>query len=94
MEIRKGERWRCLNPACQSEILVIASSKVVNGRNPRCCMSERNLGDRVKQSGKRQKPAVFLRKSYEEALCSPGNENDSIDGGDEAWFWAPYHPVS
>ena len=36
MEIRKGERWRCLNPACQSEILVIASSEVVNGRNPRC----------------------------------------------------------
>jgi hypothetical protein len=36
MEIRKGERWRCQNPACQSEISVIASSEVVNGKNPRC----------------------------------------------------------
>jgi hypothetical protein len=36
MEIRKGERWLCQNLACQSEILVTASSEVVNGENPRC----------------------------------------------------------
>ncbi len=36
MEIREGERWRCQNPVCQSEILVTASSKGVNGKNPRC----------------------------------------------------------
>ncbi len=36
MEIRKGERWRCQNPACRSEILVTASSEVVDGKNPRC----------------------------------------------------------
>jgi len=36
MDIRKGERWRCQNPVCQSEILVTASSEVMDGRNPRC----------------------------------------------------------
>ena len=36
MEIRKGERWRCQNRICQAEILVLASSELPEGTNPRC----------------------------------------------------------
>ena len=36
MEIRKGERWRCQNEICQAEILVLASSELPEGINPRC----------------------------------------------------------
>ena len=36
MEIRKGERWRCQNEICQAEILVLASSELLEGINPRC----------------------------------------------------------
>jgi hypothetical protein len=34
--IRKEERWRCQNPSCTSEILVMSSSEVEGGTNPRC----------------------------------------------------------
>lgn len=36
MRLRKGERWVCQNPACGSEVLVVASSEMLEGRNP-CC---------------------------------------------------------
>jgi hypothetical protein len=36
MAIRKEERWRCQNPSCKSEILVMSSSEVESGTNPRC----------------------------------------------------------
>ncbi len=36
MEIRKGERWRCQSRICQAEILVLASSELQDGTNPRC----------------------------------------------------------
>jgi hypothetical protein len=36
VEIRKGERWRCQNRICQAEILVLASSELPEGTNPRC----------------------------------------------------------
>ena len=36
MAIRKGERWRCQNRACESEILVLASSEVQGAANPQC----------------------------------------------------------
>lgn len=36
MELRKGDRWHCLNQACRSEILVLASSDAWDGTNPRC----------------------------------------------------------
>ena len=36
MELQKGERWRCQNHACKSEILVLASSGVPSDSNPRC----------------------------------------------------------
>jgi len=34
--MRKEERWRCQNPFCSSEILVMSSSEVEGGTNPRC----------------------------------------------------------
>lgn len=36
MAIRKEERWRCQNPFCAGEILVMSSSEVEGGTNPRC----------------------------------------------------------
>jgi len=40
VDIRKGERWRCQNPECRSEILVSTSSRVQGGSNPRCSCGE------------------------------------------------------
>lgn len=40
MEIQKGERWRCQNPVCGSEILVTISSRARGGSNPRCSCGE------------------------------------------------------
>jgi hypothetical protein len=34
--IRKGEQWNCINPACNGEVFVIASSEWEGGVNPRC----------------------------------------------------------
>jgi hypothetical protein len=34
--IRKEERWRCQNPFCAGEILVMSSSELEGGTNPRC----------------------------------------------------------
>ena len=34
--IRKGEQWNCINPACNGEVFVIASSELEGGVNPRC----------------------------------------------------------
>jgi len=36
VEMRKGEQWRCQNRICQAEILVLASSELPEGTNPRC----------------------------------------------------------
>ncbi len=40
MDIRKGQRWRCQNPKCRSEIFVSASSRVQGGSNLRCSCGE------------------------------------------------------
>src|SRR4029077_14451591 len=40
LQIRKGERWRCQNRACRSEILVTISSRMQGGSNPRCSCGE------------------------------------------------------
>jgi hypothetical protein len=34
--IQKGEQWHCINPACNGEVLVTASSELEGGVNPRC----------------------------------------------------------
>lgn len=44
MGIRKGEYWRCQNQACQGEILVTASSTLVEDKNPLC-----SCGDLMKK---------------------------------------------
>jgi hypothetical protein len=38
--IRKGERWRCQNRECRSEIFVTISSRVQDGFKPRCSCGE------------------------------------------------------
>ena len=38
--IRKGQRWRCQNPGCRSEIFVTISSRAQGGSNPRCSCGE------------------------------------------------------
>jgi hypothetical protein len=35
MLMKSGERWQCMNPACQCTVLVETSSEV-EGSNPRC----------------------------------------------------------
>ena len=35
MVMKSGERWHCLNPACQCSVVVEISGKV-EGQNPRC----------------------------------------------------------
>jgi hypothetical protein len=39
-QIRKGERWRCQNRQCGSEIFVTESSHTQGGSNPRCSCGE------------------------------------------------------
>jgi hypothetical protein len=36
VRMRNGERWECQNRACGCEILVLATSELENGANPRC----------------------------------------------------------
>src|SRR6267143_3061291 len=36
VDIRKGQRWRCQNPGCRSEIFVSASSRAQGASNLRC----------------------------------------------------------
>ena len=36
MGMRKEEKWRCQNPFCSREILVMSSSEVEGGTNARC----------------------------------------------------------
>jgi hypothetical protein len=40
VDIRKGQRWRCQNPKCRSEIFVNTSSRVQGGSNLRCSCGE------------------------------------------------------
>ena len=40
MQIQKGERWRCQDRNCRSEIFVTISSQIENGFNPRCSCGE------------------------------------------------------
>jgi hypothetical protein len=40
VDIRKGQRWRCQNPKCKSEIFVTSSSRAQDGSNPRCSCGE------------------------------------------------------
>jgi hypothetical protein len=40
VDIRKGQRWRCQNPKCRSEILVSTSSRVQGRSNVRCSCGE------------------------------------------------------
>jgi hypothetical protein len=35
MRMKSGERWQCMNPACQCTVLVETSSEA-GGSNPRC----------------------------------------------------------
>ena len=35
MLMKSGERWHCVNPACNCEVLVESDGKV-SGENPRC----------------------------------------------------------
>ena len=35
MIMKRGERWRCTNPACQCEVLVESNGQI-EGSNPRC----------------------------------------------------------
>jgi len=37
MNMRKGERWICSNPACRCEFVVTIGSTPEDGVNPRCC---------------------------------------------------------
>jgi hypothetical protein len=34
---KEGERWRCINPGCGSEVIVMNSGTVDGNENPRCC---------------------------------------------------------
>ena len=36
MQVRKGERWRCINRNCNFEILVMETSDLDGQSNPRC----------------------------------------------------------
>jgi hypothetical protein len=36
VKLQKGERWRCQNRACASEILILQPSQLESGSNPRC----------------------------------------------------------
>jgi len=40
VDIRKGQRWRCQNPKCRSEIFVSTSSRVQGVSNLRCSCGE------------------------------------------------------
>src|ERR1700686_1247922 len=40
VDILEGQRWRCLNQECRSEILVSTSSLAQGGSNPRCSCGE------------------------------------------------------
>ena len=40
VDIRKGQRWRCQNPKCRSEIFVSTSSRAQGGSNLRCSCGE------------------------------------------------------
>ena len=40
VDIRRGERWRCQNPDCRSEIFVTSSSRVKVGAKLRCSCGE------------------------------------------------------
>jgi len=40
VDIRRGERWRCQNPECRSEIFVTSSSRVKVGAKLRCSCGE------------------------------------------------------
>ena len=36
MRMRRNDRWRCSNPECGGEILVLANAKAFSATNPRC----------------------------------------------------------
>jgi hypothetical protein len=40
VHIRKGERWRCQNSECGSEVFVTLSSRVESSSQPRCSCGE------------------------------------------------------
>ena len=40
MDIRRGERWRCQNPDCRSEVFVTSSSRVKVGAKLHCSCGE------------------------------------------------------
>jgi hypothetical protein len=40
VDVRRGERWRCQNPDCRSEIFVTPSSRVRVGATLRCSCGE------------------------------------------------------
>ena len=64
MEIRKGERWRCQNPACHSEILVVASSQVTNGKNPRCSCGSPMKKPYVRPEVKTLRPTEEMKHDF------------------------------
>jgi hypothetical protein len=61
MRIRKGEQWRCFNHACGSGILVLASSELAAGTNPRC-----SCGSIMKKPY--LPPQIMSRKAQQAAL--------------------------
>jgi hypothetical protein len=40
VDIRRGERWRCQNPKCRSEIFVTSSSRVQGDAKLQCSCGE------------------------------------------------------
>jgi hypothetical protein len=44
MEMKAGEHWRCINPLCKSEVVIVQGSKI-GGDNPVCvcgCVLKKN----------------------------------------------------
>jgi predicted RNA-binding Zn-ribbon protein involved in translation (DUF1610 family) len=66
VDIRKGERWRCPNPECGSEILVRASSCVQGGSKLRCSCGEIMKKAYVRPELKTIQPANEARLKLEE----------------------------
>jgi hypothetical protein len=34
--MRTGQKWRCVNPGCRAEMVIIESSQLVGAGQPRC----------------------------------------------------------
>jgi hypothetical protein len=71
MLMKSGERWQCMNPACQCTVLVETSSGV-EGSNPRC-----TCGSVMK---KPYAPPVFRYLDFlsfpEPAITARGSQED------------------